>query len=131
MNAALEFVSPHFPAEPDEEQLVNPGRWGRRLAAFLAEGLRGRGLTAAEPVPPDWGWRIELASGAPFALWIGCGNLEESDEGFLVFVEPSRPHVRRLFRKVETAPFVAPVAETLHALLADSGLVTELRWAEG
>jgi hypothetical protein len=130
MNAALEFVSAHFPADPDEEELINPGRWGRRLAAFLAEGLRTRGLCADVPRPTDWGWRIDVAAGAPFRLWIGCCNLDESGEGYLVFVEPSRPHVRRLFRKLATAPYVEPIAEALRAALAESGKVSELRWAE-
>lgn len=130
MNAALEFISPHFAAEPDEESLVAPGRWGRRLALYVAEHLRARGLAAEPPRPTDWGWRIDVTAGAPFKLWIGCGNLDESGDGYLVFVEPSRPHVRRLFRKLATAPYVEPIAEALRAALDESGKVSELRWAE-
>ena len=39
----VEFQSELFPPDPDEDELVNPGVYGRRLAMFLAEKLRAMG----------------------------------------------------------------------------------------
>ena len=71
----VEFRSDAFPADPDEDELINPGRFGRKLAVFL-----------------------------------GIGNYDEYDNGFLVFIEPSRPFVRlfpRLWQRLDTRPTVA------------------------
>ena len=37
-----------------------------------------------------------------YRLWIGCGNYEEYPDGFLCFIEPSKPFVRKWFRKIDT-----------------------------
>ena len=129
MKTMLEFTSDAFPAEPGEEEAINPGRYGRALAAFVAEGLRARGFQAGEPFAEDWGWQVDVANPG-FPLWIGCGNVEETANGFLVFVEPSRPVIRKLFRKIETRPAVEPLAAALHALLAESGKASGLSWVD-
>src|ERR1044072_1854354 len=127
MKTMLEFRSDAFPAEPGEEEEVNPGRYGRALARFIAEGLRGKGFEAAEPVAEDWGWQIDVANDG-FALWIGCGNVDEGPGAFLVCIEPSKPLIRRWFRKIETRGAVEPLAAALHAVLAESGKVSGLQW---
>src|ERR1044072_6840066 len=99
MKTMLEFRSDAFPAEPGEEEEVNPGRYGRALARFIAEGLRGKGFETAEPVAEDWGWQIDVANDG-FALWIGCGNVDEGPGAFLVFIQPSKPVVRPGVRKI-------------------------------
>ncbi|HEY5710932.1 MAG TPA: hypothetical protein VIT38_03465 [Allosphingosinicella sp.] len=129
MKTMLEFTSDAFPAQPGEEDEVNPGRHGRALAEFVAAGLAAKGFRAGTPFAEDWGWQVDVAN-EEFPLWIGCGNIEESANGFLVFVEPSRPFVRKWFRKIATEPAVAPLAAALHAVLADSGKVSGLTWVD-
>jgi hypothetical protein len=46
MKTHLEFTSTAFPAYPGEDKDINPGIFGKRLAEFLAEGLRKKGLQA-------------------------------------------------------------------------------------
>lgn len=127
MNTHLEFRSDAFPAYEGEEEEVNPGRWGRRLAEHLATGLRQRGFSAGSPHAEDWGWVVPI-EGTAFKTFIGCGNHEESHDGFLVFIEPSRPHVRRLWKKVRTEPVVAPLAEALEQILRETTGVRDLAW---
>jgi hypothetical protein len=38
MKTHVEFVSNAFPAYPGEEDEINPGIWGKRLAEFIHEG---------------------------------------------------------------------------------------------
>ncbi len=40
MKTHVEFRSAKFPAYDGEEDEVNPGRWGKRLAEYLAMKLR-------------------------------------------------------------------------------------------
>ena len=124
----LEFTSMAFPADPDEDEAVNPGRYGRKLAQFIAARLPAKGYEAIEPDAEDWGWRVEVRN-AEFPLWIGCGNVDETPDTFICFVEPSRP-IRKWFRKVETESKVAPLAAALHAILAESGQVSDLAWTD-
>ncbi|WP_243294809.1 hypothetical protein [Geothrix mesophila] len=127
MRTHIEFKSPDFPAYPGEEEDINPGRYGKRLAEFLHSSLANEGFAVGEIYSEDWGWAIPIHNDA-FPLWIGCGNYEEFENGFLCFIEPSKPFVRRLFRKIDTTAAVEKLAAALERVLAKSQGITELRW---
>ena len=63
-----------------------------------------------------------------FPLWVGCGNYEEYPDGFLCFIEPRTPSVRRLFRKIDTTATVARVAAALDQALRSHADVHDVRW---
>ena len=120
MQTHLEFRSTAFPAYPGEEEEINPGRHGKRLAEFLAKELPAYDFKVARLNAEDWGWRIDLLHDA-FPLWIGCGNYEEYEEGFLCFIEPSRPFVRRWLTRVSTSATVERLASALEEIVLKSG----------
>jgi hypothetical protein len=123
----VEFRSAAFPAQPGEDQEINPGRWGRLLAAYLRSELTRRGLPGGPPYAEDWGWAIPLDNEA-FPLWVGCGNYEEHLDGFLCFIEPRKPYVRRFLSRVDTTQRVEEVAVALEASLREHSDVRDLRW---
>jgi hypothetical protein len=123
----VEFRSDAFPAQPGEEGKVNPGRWGKALALYLRHELLMRGFATGEPYAEDWGWAVPLQNDA-FPLWVGCGNDEEHPDGFLVFIEPSKPYVRRWFRKVKTTMIVERVAGALDYSLRANPAVRDVAW---
>lgn len=127
MRSHLEFVSTSFPALAGEDAQVNPGSHGKRLAEFLCDELPGRGFSVTGMNPEDWGWRIDLEHAA-FPLWIGCGSYPEYQNGFLCFIEPSRPFVRKLFKRVPTGEAVGRLAAALQSVLEQSGKVQQMRW---
>ena len=127
MKTHVEFVSSEFPAEPGEDEQINPGRFGKNLAEYIAQHLPTYGFSVAAVGAEDWGWMAELTN-SEFPLWVGCGNYEEFQNGFLCFIEPSKPFVRKLFRKVDTTATVTKLASALEALLVGSGKVSNLRW---
>jgi hypothetical protein len=127
MQTHLEFRSTDFPAYPDEEGEINPGRFGKRLAEFLLRELPGTGFEITNVSAEDWGWRIDLQHDA-VPLWIGCGNYEEHEDGFLCFIEPSKPYVRRRFRRISTTGSVDRLATSLDNILRGSGKAQQLRW---
>ena len=128
MRTHVEFRSDAFPPEPGESESVNPGRWGKKLAVFLRGELDRAGLKGAEIVAEDWGWVVPIDN-EEFSLWVGCGNYEEHPNGFLCFIEPSKPTIRRgLFRKVDTTVRVSDVASALDRILAGCAAIRDLRW---
>lgn len=129
MKSHVEFRSARFPAYEKEEDEINPGRWGKRLAEYLAEQLREAGFSVGEIFAEDWGWVIPIANEA-FPLWVGCGNYEEHPDGFLVFVEPSKPVIRRFFRKIPTEARVTRVTDALSAILSRDASIRDVRWWE-
>ncbi len=128
MKTHVEFRSTAFPPYPGEEDEINPGIWGKRLAEFVYRGLKSRGLDVIEPGSEDWGWMVEIRN-ATFPMWIGCANFEEHEDGYLCFIEPSKPFVRKLlFRKVATEPDVTRVQEALDELLSGDPSIREIQW---
>ncbi len=128
MKTQIEFKSTAFPPYPDEGEQVNPGRYGKRLAEFLAGELGKRGFDVQGIRSEDWGWAVDLKNEA-FPLWVGCGNYEEFADGFLCFIEPSKPTIKKgLFSKIETGSTVERLASALENSLSESGKVSDIRW---
>ncbi|MGB8929933.1 MAG: hypothetical protein WCC48_01650 [Anaeromyxobacteraceae bacterium] len=71
------FSSSLFEVEAGEDEETNPGRYGRRLATWLADRLREHGLDVESVTPEDWGWRVACRSG-PHRLIAACGNVDEA-----------------------------------------------------
>lgn len=127
MRTNLEFTSTEFPPDPSEEDIINPGRFGKRLTEFLQENLPKYGFKVIAINAEDWGYRLEIKNEA-FPLWIGCGNYEEFENGFLCFIEPSKPFIRKLFKKVSTTDIIEELGIALEACLRESGKAEKLRW---
>jgi hypothetical protein len=125
-----EFRSSQFPAYPGEDEKINPGRHGLRLAEYLRQQFRAHGIPTAEPELEDWGVRLPVTDPA-LPVWVGCGNYEEYPDGFLCFVEPSKPAILRLFARAATARATARVAEVLGSILASNPEIREVRWWKG
>ena len=129
MKSFVEFRSDAFPPYPGEEDEINPGVWGKRLAEFIYDGLKAEGFDVIEPASEDWGWMVEIRHDA-FPLWTGCGNLDGEPEGFLCFIEPSTPFVRKfLFKKVPTEKEVRKVREALDRVLSNEPSIIDVRWS--
>ena len=62
-------------------------------------------------------------------MWIGCGRYQEYPDGYLVFIEPSKPTLTRfLFRKIDTTSDVNRVAEALDGVLGGHPGIRDVRW---
>ena len=127
MRTHVELRSDAFPPYSDEEAQVNAGRFGKRLAEFLADALPRHGHKVVGLKPEDWGWRIDIEND-PFPLWIGCGNYDEYPNGFLCFIEPSKPFVHRWLSRIDTIPTVERVASAVDAIFASCHAVSNVRW---
>ena len=125
----VELRSNAFPAYESEDDEVNPGRYGRRLAEFMAQALRSAGEVVKAPVAEDWGWVVEIENPG-FRLWIGVGNYDEYPaNGFLCFIEPHKKYVRKLWKKIPIADRVIEIQQKMDAALRAHPDVQDLKWS--
>jgi len=129
MKTHVEFRSAAFPPYEGEEDDIDPGLYGKRLAEFLVRGLNAQGFHAYEPIAEDWGWVIPIQNEG-FRLWIGCGNYQEYDDGFLCFIEPHQPTIRKVlfFGRINTAPRVTALQQAIDQVLSAEPSITNKRW---
>jgi len=129
MRTHVEFRSSKFPAYPGEEEKINPNLWGQRLAEYLQVKLKDLGILTDEEIGfEDWGCRLSLV-GTPFPMWIGCGHYQEYPDGYLCFIEPSKPTIRKFpFTKIDTTGEVARIADALDGILTSNPDIHGLRW---
>ena len=93
----------------------------------MVKALKAEGFKPDEPGPEDWGWCVTIEN-PEFSLWVGCGHYQEYEDGFLCFIEPSKPFVRRWFHRIPTEAVVGRVAIVLETALKSHPDVYGLRW---
>jgi hypothetical protein len=91
--------------------------------------LKEKGFEPLEPIAEDWGWVVPIKNDG-FKLWIGCGNYAEYPDGFLCFIEPYQPTIRRfLFLwKVNTSAKVNALQEAIDQVLSSNPEIRAKRW---
>ena len=129
MKTQVEFRSSKFPPYEGEEEQINPGLWGRRLAEYLVEHLRSRGIETDEPIAEDWGWYVPVQNEG-FRLGLCCGHQSGDDDEFLCFTDPDTPFVRKFFRKIDITAQLTRLTEALQQILAADPDIREVRWSE-
>jgi len=127
MKTHVEFRSSSFPACDGEEDEINPGRWGKRLAQYLKSKIEDENIPTDEIYTEDWGVALPIKNDK-FPMWIGCGNYKEHEDGFLCFIEPSKPTVRRWLRQIDTTARVTQIAGVLNKILLESPEIRDVRW---
>jgi hypothetical protein len=127
METYVEFRSDRFPAYDGEERELNPGLWGKRLAEYLQQALHVEGFETGEPFAEDWGWVVPILNES-FRLWIGCGRYQEYPDGFLCFISPHKPFVRRFLRKVDTRERIESLQRSMDRVLAEDEGIRGKRW---
>ena len=96
----------------------------------MAYELQTSGVDAREPRAEDWGWIVAI-SGFDVDVWVGVGNYEEYEDGFLCFIEPSSRYVRRfpiIGRKVDMTPIVSKIGGVVNAALTSHDGIRDLKW---
>ena len=130
MRTFIDFTSAEFPPYPGEEEEINPGLWGKRLAEFIVSKLPDHGFTTDEFYAEDWGWEIPVRNQA-FPIYIGCTNARErSGNKFVCSIEPNNTTIRRglLFQKISTETDVSRVADALETILRGHPGIKDLSW---
>ena len=123
MRSHLEFRS----AEMSDGEPNDSVATGETVARLVANALPAHGFVVDDIIAEDWGWCVMIAHDR-FPLWIGCGVNPEYSDGHLCFIEPSKPYVRRWFRRIATREVVERLAVALEQIISDSGKAHHMRW---
>lgn len=126
INIQFEFRSNKFPPYDGEQEQINPGLWGKRLAEYLKEKLAACGMVTGEIIMEDWGCLLPVENEA-FALSVACGHQNGDDDEFLCFIEPSAPVIRKWFKKIDTTQEVGRLSAALEKILQADLDIRELR----
>ena len=129
MKTVVTFRSAKFPPYEGEEEQINPGLWGKRLAEYLVARLAEQGIETEPLVAEDWGWYVPLKNEG-FRLALCCGHQDGEDDEFLCFTEPSHPVVRKFFKKIDAAPQLTRLTTALQQILARDPDIREVVWSE-
>ena len=130
MKTLVTFRSNKFPPYDDEQEQINPGLWGKRLAEYLEERLRSMGFETLEMIPEDWGWYLPIKNEG-FRLAVCCGHQDGDDEEFLCFTDPDTPVIKKLFKKIDATEQLARLVAALEKILAADPEIRDVEWAEG
>ncbi|MFN0277301.1 MAG: hypothetical protein ACKVRN_01735 [Pyrinomonadaceae bacterium] len=125
MKTQFEFRSSKFPPYEGEEEQINPGLWGKRLAEYLVEKLAEKGSETEEMVAEDWGWYVPVKNEG-FRLALCCGHQNGDDDEFLCFTDPSTPVVKKFFKKIDTTPQLTRLTEAVNQILSSDPEIREL-----
>jgi hypothetical protein len=130
------FKSSRFEIEPGEDDEINPGMYGRRLARWLKQRLEDKGYRVENIINEDWG-RCLMCSREPSMLWVGCGNVTDYETAqpgdgppandsviWHCFATAEVPFFKRLFRRIEAEPAVLKLHADLGEILRAEPEVT-------
>ena len=129
MKTQVEFRSSKFPPYDGEEEEINPGLWGKRLTEYLAKELAGHGIETEEMAIEDWGCYLPIRNDG-FRLALCCGHQDGDDDQFLVFTEPSKPKVKKLFRTIDATPQLNRLLSAVKTILESDPEIREITWTE-
>ncbi len=129
MKTQVEFRSSKFPPYEGEEDQINPGLWGKRLAEYLVQKLAERGIETEEMVAEDWGWYVPLRNEG-IRLALCCGHQNGDDDEFLCFTEPSTPLVKKFFKKIDATPQLTRLTGALQEILDADPDIRDVVWKE-
>ena len=129
MKTQVQFRSDKFPPYENEEEEINPGLWGRRLAEYLVTNLKEKGIPIEEPIAEDWGYYIPIEN-KEFRLAVCCGHQNGDDDEFLCFTEPSSPTIKKLFKKIDASSQLERITKAINDILSSDSEIRELEWTE-
>ncbi len=129
MQTQVAFRSSKFPAYEGEEEQLNPGIWGKKLAEYLVQHLADMGVATEPLIAEDWGWYIPI-SNEGFRLGLGCGHQDGDDDEFLCFTDPHTPIITKFFRKRDATPQLTRLTEALRQILHADPDIHGVEWTQ-
>jgi len=125
----VEFQSSKFPPYEGEEEEINPGLWGRRLAEYFMSELPKHGVEPDEIISEDWGYYLPIRSvGTKHALC--CGHQYGDDDEFQCFTDPQQPLTKRLFKKIDATAELTSLVSAVDKILTSDPDVSAIVWRE-
>jgi hypothetical protein len=129
MDTFVRFRSAKFPPYEGEQEQINPGLWGRRLAEYFVEKLRCEGIEPGEIIAEDWGYFIPVSVDG-LRLAVCCGHQYGDVDEFLCFTDPDRPIFRRWVKKIDATEQLGRLVSVLNQILACDPEISDIQWSD-
>lgn len=127
MKTQVAFRSTKFPPYEGEEEEINPGIWGKKLAEYLAQHLTENGFKTEEVFAEDWGWFIPIQNDG-FRLAVCCGHQDGDADEFVCFTDPSKPIIKKLFKKIDATERLTELTGAMQKIIAADPDITDVVW---
>ena len=128
VKTTVEFRSSKFPPYEGEEEEINPGLWGKRLAEYLVQGLSQRGIQVEKIIGEDWGYYLPIPNEG-FRLALCCGHQSGDGDVFVCFTDPKAPVVKKLFKTIDASAQLAQLTEAVQQILTSDPEITDIVWS--
>lgn len=119
METELYLKSELFPSYPGEENHINPGRFGKRLAEFTKNTLLANKIEVADLYATDYSYELRLDQ-FKFSVYISTGNIDGEKNDFLISISPKEEFKRKLFKKISTKETVSKIYGIIKQELLDN-----------
>jgi len=129
MKTQVEFRSNKFPPYEGEEEQINPGLWGKRLAEYLVQKLAEKGIKTNDIIAEDWGWYVPIQNEG-FRLALCCGHQYGDSDEFLCFTDPATPIVKKFFKKIDATAELTKLTEALRQVLSSDPDIRDVTWQD-
>ncbi len=98
MTRYIHFYSERFKPDPGEDDEVNPGIYGKKLAAWLIDNLPKNGIKTNRMYPEDWGWEIDISKES-IKGYVGVRNIDGTENEWVVFIDIRNRIIKKLLGK--------------------------------
>ena len=127
---SVTFESSRFETETAPPGAVNPGCFGRDVAAWLGSRLPAD-MAPGEPVAEDYGWGLWTRVGDD-PYWIAIGLMDEPEESqhtwlLTVAYDPGLNLLRRCFHRPRRAD-LDRICRAVDAALQQDPAIAAVRW---
>jgi hypothetical protein len=107
--------------------LVDPFANLTRLTRLIETGLFKRAIEVKGIEKVRGYYDIDIKN-QDFELGVRIGYLDNSNDGFFLFIEPHRTVVRKWFRRIDAKPAVEALQRALEQILKDDCRVRRRKW---
>lgn len=125
----IEFRSDRFPQTPQEKEEWDEQVGGILLAQYLTAELEKHGIEVSGFNIEDWGYLISLSDEQFSDISIGCNHYLEYENGFLVFIHPYKPIIKKwFFKKIDISEQLTILSNILNEILTTNPEIYAQRW---
>ena len=98
MTRYIHFWSDRFKPDPGEDEEVNPGIYGKKLAIWITDELPESRIKINRMYPEDWGWEIDVST-ENIKRYIGVRNVDGTENEWVVFIDIKNKMIKKLLGK--------------------------------
>ena len=110
MNDEIEITSTLFPSYENED--LNIGRFGKRLAEYVKEILESNNIVVTDIYPTDFAYELKIKY-ASFNFYITCGNIDSEIDEFLMYLEIKVPFYKKFLKSISSDHIISEIYSLL------------------